>query len=200
MHESATFSLNASGGQAVFPIEKDDTLGRLVALFLHSRLFGETSSKDNGSLKDLGWRDSLLAEMSSMPINDVAKILSGSSACLGVVFDHRKAAAVVNSYRALKRDETDLDYFILHGATPALIRSLFPKANARVVAQHRKRLGCESRGGRPPLPEPETIYAIYRCWKSLCAQEPNARARYRRLKEHFPQFSLATLCAASEST
>ncbi len=200
MHESAHSNLTASGGQAIFPIEKDDTLGRLVALFLHNRLFGGMSTKERASLKDMGWEDSLVSEMSTMPINDVAKILSGSSACLGVVIDHKKAAAVVNSYRALKRDETDLDFFILNGATPALVRTLFPKVSARVIAQHRKRLGCESRGGRPPLPEPETTYAIYRCWKTLCAQEPSARLRYRRLKEHFPHFSLATLCAAIEST
>ncbi|MEO8152353.1 MAG: STY4526/YPO1902 family pathogenicity island replication protein [Rhizobacter sp.] len=183
----------------MFPVENDDTLGRLIALFLHNRLFGNKLQNGHNSLKEMGWGDSLVNEMYDMPINDVAKILSGPNACLGVVFDHRKAAAVVNSYRAIKRDQHDLDFFILNGATPTLIRALFPTISARVVAQQRKRLGCESRGGRPPLPDADTAHAIYRCWQTLCAQEPNLRCRYRRLKQHFPALSLATLCAAIES-
>lgn len=199
MYESMHPQLSDPGGRSVFPVENDDTLGRLIALFLHSRLFGGRQRGSDDSLRQLGWEDSLVSEMSTMPIDDVAKILSGPNACMGVVFDHRKAAAVVNSYRAIKRDEHDLDYFILNGATPALIRTLFPRISARVVAQHRKRLGCESRGGRPPQPDAETSYAIYRCWKTLGTEEPNLRCRYRRLKEHFPSLSLATLCAAIES-
>lgn len=183
--------------QAVYPVENDETLSRLIALFLHNRLFN--GSKGSTSLRQMGWEESLLTEMSSMPINDVAKILGSSTAGLGVTFDHRKAAAVVRSYRALKRDENDLDYFILNGATPALIRKLFPKVSARVVTAHRKQLGCESKGGRPPLPDTETVYAIYRFWKNLCASEQNQRVRFRRLKEHFPSFTLATLCAAIDS-
>ncbi|MBC7956873.1 MAG: DUF2857 family protein [Cytophagales bacterium] len=198
MYESTNPAVKPQSDQAVYSIENDDTLSRLIALFLHNRLFGN-ASKSSTSLQQLGWQDSLVTEMSAMPIDDVAKILSGSSACVGVVFDHRKAAAVVHSYRALKRDESELDYFILNGATPALIRTLFPKVSARVVTEHRKQMGCESRGGRPPLPDAETTYAIYRCWQALTAQESSLRARYRRLKEHFPVHSLATLCAAIES-
>jgi hypothetical protein len=200
MYESTHPQISIAGDRSVFPVEDDDTLGRLIALFLHSRLFGGKAPRGTtSSLKALGWEDSLVDEMSTMHIDDVARILSGSNACLGVVFDHRKAAAVVNSYRAIKRDEHDLDYFILNGATPALIRQLFPTIGARLVAQRRKLLGCESRGGRPPLPDAETSYAIYRCWKSLCEQQLSARDRYRRLKEAHPTLSLATLCAAIES-
>jgi hypothetical protein len=204
MYESTHPQISLAGDRSVFPVENDDTLGRLIALFLHNRLFGGKAQRGASSLKALGWEDSLVDEMSTMHIDDVARILSGPNACLGVVFDHRKAAAVVNSYRAIKRDEHDLDYFILNGATPALIRSLFPTIGPRVVARRRKHLGCESRGGRPPLPDAETSYAIYRCWQSLSTPSLGApslslRERYRRLKETYPTLSLATLCAAIES-
>ncbi len=198
MYESTHTMSRIHVDQPVYPVENDDTLSRLIAVFLHNRLFA-APGKSAAKLQDLGWEDSLVSEMSTMPIDDVAKILSGSSACVGVVFDHRKAAAVVNSYRALKRDKSELDYFILNGATPALIRTLFPKVSARVVTEQRKLLGCDSRGGRPPLPDAENVYAIYRSWQTLCAEEPNLRARYRRLKEQYPAYSLATLCAALDA-
>lgn len=192
-------SFASAGDSAIFPVENDDTLGRLIALFLHSRLFGGESRKRGTFLHELGWQDSLVSEMSEMPIDDVAKVLSSSNSCLGVIFDHRKAAAVVNSYRALKRDEDELNYFIVNGATPQLIRQLFPKVSARLVAQQRKQLGYESKGGRPPLPDTETSYAIYRSWKLLCTSESDLRQRYKRLKEQYPNFTLATLSATVDS-
>ena len=190
-------AINGSRERTVVPLENDDTLGRLIAVFLHNRLFG--GAKRSTPLKEMGWNDSLVTEMSEMPINDVAKILGGSGACLGIVFDHRKAAAVVNSYRALKRDEQDLNYFIENGASPTLLKELFPKLSARLVAQQRKRLGCDSRGGRPPLPDAEIVHAIYRAWHALSVQETNLRQRYKLLKERFPALSFGTLCAALET-
>jgi len=184
--------------KSVFPIE-NDSLGRLIALLLHSRLFGNTpQSAPRPSLRELGWADSLVATMGTMPIDDVAKVLSGPSSCVGLVFDHRKAAAVVTSYRALRREQNDLEYFLTNGATPALIQSLFPAVSTRTVTATRRKLGVDVKRGRPPLPDNETTNAAYRCWQALCAQEKNPRARYMRLKKHFPELSFATLSVVIE--
>lgn len=184
-----------SAGPFVFPVENDDALGRLIALFLHDKLFGRPQQRQGRCLTQLGWEESLVDEISSMPIHDVVKVLGGPNACVGVVFDHRKAAALLNSYRAIQRDDRELDFFILNGATPVLIRKLFPAVNARVVAQRRKRLGCDTRGGRPPLPDDDTCHEVYRCWESLTSQVSNLRTRFLRLKEQFPMLSFATLAA-----
>jgi hypothetical protein len=189
---------NASNIDAVFPIE-NDSLGRLIALFLHKRLCRLVPNAGDPSLRDLGWNDSLVCEMDAMPTDDVLKVLSGPHSCVSLVFDKRKMAAGLHSYRALKRDQSDLEFFLRAGATPALIHMLFSGVSSRTVTATRKRLGCESRGGRPPLPDSDTVHAIYRCWQALCTQEPSLRMRYRRLTQHFPTLSLATLCAAIDA-
>jgi hypothetical protein len=183
--------------KAVFPIE-NDSLGRLIALVLHSRLFGNEPQRTQPTLRELGWADSLVDEMSTMPIDDVAKVLGGPNSCVGLVFDHRKAASIVNSYRALRREQRELEYFLVQGATPGLIQQLFPSVSTRTVTATRRKLGVEVKRGRPPLPDTDTSEAAYRCWQALGVQEPNLRARYVRLKKHFPELSFATLCLAIE--
>jgi hypothetical protein len=191
-------SNRASSTQAsdanVFPVE-NDSLGRLIALMVHRHLFG---SREGGghSLQQLGWHDSLMAEMVAMPDEEVARIFGGPNPCVSVTFDHRKVAAEVNAYRALRREQHDLEFFLLSGATPTLIHQLFPSASARTLAATRKRLGCSSKGGRPPRADDATSHAVYRCWQALCIEEPVLRTRYMQLKRHFPDISLATLCEA----
>ena len=197
MHALTTPAPVPAEDKAVFPVDDDDALGRLIALFLHNRLFSEPR-KGAALLRELGWADSLVAEVGNMPINDMAKVLSGQNPCVGVVFDHRKAAGALSSYRAIKRDQNDLEFFIQRGATPTLIRQLFPTVSARVVAATRKRLGCDSKGGRPPQTDANTSHDIYRCWQALTEQEPSLRRRYMRLAKHFPDLSLATLCVSLE--
>jgi hypothetical protein len=193
-----TSTLASPGMQAVLPLE-NNSLGRLIVLLLHERLVGDRSGSGAAqSLRALGWHDSLLSEMHALPADELARVLGGPNGCVAVVVDQQKVAAGLQSYHAIKRDQRDLEFFLLGGATPALIRQLFPKVSSRTVTALRRRLGCESRGGRPPLPDTETSHSIYRCWQALCAQEPSPRLRYMRLKKHFPELSLATLCAAVE--
>ncbi|MBC7957566.1 MAG: DUF2857 family protein [Cytophagales bacterium] len=198
MNASAQIFPNPAGAGAVFAIE-NDSLGRLITLLLHQRLFKPGTASTDRSLRDLGWHDSLLSEVGAMPADELAKIWGGSNSCVSLLVDQRKVAAGLNSYRALKRDQNDLEFFLVNGATPALIHTLFPSVSSRTVTATRKRLGCESRGGRPPLPDAETSHAIYRCWQALCTQETSLRMRYMRLHKHFPALSLATLCAAIDA-
>lgn len=196
MHASTSVS---GGRHAVFPIE-NDSIGRLIALLLHRRFFGAAMpNREEPSLRELGWHDSLVSEMHDMPADDVARLLGGPNACVSLVVDPQKVAAGLQSYRAIKRDRSDLEFFLMHGATPALIRMLFPSVSSRTLTSLRRELGCESRGGRPPLPDEATSHAVYRRWQGLCTEESSLRVRYMRLARHFPGVSLATLCAALES-
>lgn len=189
----------SDAARAIVPVEDDEALVRLIALFLQDRLLRSATQPGATLLREMGWAEELVSEFVRMPVVEVARLLSGAGTGLGVTFDGRRAAAVVNSYRARRREEQELEFFIAGGATPALIRRLFPKVSSRVVAQVRKRLGQDSRGGRPPLADEETAHRIYRCWQTLCAEEPDLRRRYLKLKERFPTLSLATLNATVEA-
>ena len=92
----------------MFPVENDDTLGRLIALLSTTACLAAERRGSGGSMQHLGWEDSLVNKMSAMPITDVAKILNKANACMGVMSDHRNAVAFVNSWRAIKRDDAAL--------------------------------------------------------------------------------------------
>ncbi len=199
MHASSSVSNgSATVHRTVLPIE-NDSLGRLIALVLQKQLLVSNHTVPNSGSHDSGWYESLANEMGNMSEDEVAKVLGGPNSCVSLVFDSRRVAAGLNSYRALKRDQSDLEFFLLGGATPALVSKLFSGISSRTVTQTRKRLGCDSRGGRPRLPDAETSHAIYRSWQTLCTQEPSLRMRYMRLKKLFPDLSFATLCAAIEA-
>jgi hypothetical protein len=182
-------------GSAVIPIEDDEALLKLIALFLQAQV----SDSNAAWPQQLGWPKELIAEISTMPVADVAKVLSGHNTCVGVVFNHRQVAAVVNAYRARRRDDQELEFFISHGATPSLIHALFPKVSGRILAKQRKRLCGSSKGGRPPLPDADTALEIYRRWLSISTQESSVRRRYILLQEEFPALSMATLSATIEA-
>lgn len=184
-------------GKAVFSVENDDSLVRLIALFLCNKLFGR-SDEQRKLAKEMGWADSVMSVMGDMPIADMARLLTGPNACVGLVLDYRKASAMVHSYRAIKREESELDVFVTRGATLDLLKKLFPSVSARVISAARKRLGCDSKGGRPRLPDPETAHRIYRRWQEICADEQDVRRRYLRLANEFPDLTLPILCSAIE--
>lgn len=93
--------------------------------------------------------------------------------------------------------EQRLDYFIVHGATTALVRQLFRLPVADIKARRRQLLGSHKQR-RPQMPEARARDEIHAFWwarrKGLKQTAPTIE-NFIELHQRFPQFNLATLYA-----
>ncbi|MCK6431576.1 MAG: DUF2857 family protein [Burkholderiaceae bacterium] len=194
---AATLTAEAAD-RAILPAPDDQSFIRLVAMLLQTTYLDRNSTWRH-TLRGLGWPEDLITEMQSMSIADLARVLGSSGGCVGVALDLRKTATLIHSFRALRREEAELEYMIANGASPELLRTLFPRVNKRAIGRVRRQIGRSFHTGRPPMPAPEAAAAIFSRWNDLSAREADLRARYRRLKSDFPDYSLASLHLALTS-
>lgn len=99
-------------------------------------------------------------------------------------FDELQESAQEARQRA---EQEALDYYLEHGATPAMMRHLFPAAEQSVM---------RFRSGRVPEIDLKTAQRLYNVWDALRQSVASERERYIRLHQEFPAYSIASLYAA----
>ena len=121
---------------------------------------------------------------------DLARLAAMRELTIGVAFDAARlkeglrALALVNEAKALEA------YFIRHGASYRLMRTLF-KVRRKVTYRRRRESGAWRPAGRMHLPTYATRERIYRTWRGI--QDPSPRLRYYRLHQAFQHYAIAAL-------
>jgi len=133
-----------------------------------------------------------LTELSQLSTDDLGRLARMRELAIAVTVDAGglsaglRSLAVANELKALET------YFIRHGATLQMMRSLF-KVRTKLTIARRRELGVRYHFGRPLLPQAATCEAIHAAWSAIDGASP--RMRYYRLHQAFPQYTLATLAA-----
>lgn len=86
-----------------------------------------------------------------------------------------------------KQEQDALDYCIQAGASPDMMRSLFPTVDLS---------GIRFRPGRVAEIDLKTAQRLYDIWDDLCQQIASDKQRYIRLHQIFPDISMASLWSA----
>lgn len=84
-------------------------------------------------------------------------------------------------------EQEALDYFVEGGASPEMVRRLFPGADLAAL---------RFRPGRIAEIDLKTAQRLYDVWEAICQETASERARYMRLHQTFPDHTMASLYSA----
>lgn len=100
----------------------------------------------------------------------------------------------IRTIRDRLQREDRVDYFIVPGATTAMLRRLFRMPIAEIKTRRAQLLGAH-RQRRPRLPKPEERDAVHRYWWDLRKErrQPPTVDDYLQLHRRFPWHTFATL-------
>lgn len=84
-------------------------------------------------------------------------------------------------------EQEALDYFVEAGASPEIVRRLFPGADLATL---------RFRPGRIAEIDLKTAQRLYDVWEAICQETATERTRYMRLHQAFPDHTMASLYSA----
>ena len=91
---------------------------------------------------------------------------------------------------AIKNAQFMEEYFIRHGASPRMMKTLFTMS-FKTARARRRALGQKGINGRPVLPAMDVRDRIHRFWAAHTQLDP--RSRYYQLHQAFPAWPFNTL-------
>jgi hypothetical protein len=157
----------------------------LLALLMAPELAASPAHADFAQrLRTLTWAELTLLARAGHPRVELRLDVAG--------IDH-----ALRGIRELAKRQQQLDHFILHGATNAMIRCLFRLPVADIKARRAQLLGAH-RQRRPRLPKPAERDAVHAAWWALREGRRREAPRiddWMQLHGAFPRYSFATLDA-----
>jgi hypothetical protein len=154
---------------------------------------------DTGGMDGLlrsGFSPELIDDLRQRSSRDFFHAAQFEGLSIKVTIDTDKLTACLRMRDRVRRDEMLKEYFVRHGASIMLLRTLFSLSK-----QELQRLRAEldlaekSTNGRPRMPPTALRDHIHSDWYEIChtyKQEPE-RERLWRLHQKFPAFSIASL-------
>lgn len=134
-----------------------------------------------------------LLKMRSLSPSDLRKVAHHARDCFSVRFDRDKFAKAIYSASADSQKADNLNFLLNNGATRGMISDILGVTDSR-IDRARDLLGqITAPRGRPSMPgvfEREQIHQAWAETSTLAHVE-----RFRRLKERFPRWTLASLYA-----
>lgn len=154
---------------------------------------------DTGGLDSLlasGFSPELIDDLRKRPTRDFFHAAQAEGLSIKVTIDTQKLMSCLWMRDRARRDEMLKEYFVRHGASIILLRTLFTLSK-----QELQRLRVEldltekATNGRPRLPPTSIRDHIHNEWHAIChtfKDEPE-RERLWRLHQKFPAYSIASL-------
>jgi hypothetical protein len=143
-----------------------------------------------------GLRKELVEALRNLAASDLTALARMSDPEIVVTNDPVTLARGLRNLDYVRERTRDIEFFIRHGATLALLVALF-RLNPAEAREHRTRLGVTA-GRRPRMPSAKQREAICARWHALRSGRESAVPTvedYRSLHADFPGLSLATLDA-----
>jgi hypothetical protein len=159
---------------------------------------------DSGGIDGLlssGFSPELIDDLRQRPSRDFFHAAQFEGLSIKVSIDTAKLTACLYMRDRVRRDEMLKEYFVRHGASINLLRTLFTLSKQE-LQRLRSELDLAERAtnGRPRLPPTALRDHIHSDWYEICQtyeQEPD-RERLWRLHQKFPAFSIASLHRCTE--
>lgn len=171
---------------------EDPTIKRLV-------LEHVMEQADSGGLDKLlvsGFCPELIDDLRSRPLRDFSRAVQFDSLSIKVSIDTQKLTSCLYMHDRARRDEMLKEYFVRHGASIILLRTLFTLSKQE-LQRLRVDLDLAEKAitGRPRLPPTSIRDHIHNEWHAIShtfKDEPE-RERLWRLHQKFPAYSIASI-------
>jgi hypothetical protein len=131
-----------------------------------------------------------LDRLRALSISDIHRLAALRQLVIALVLDPAALQTALRSLAVIKEAQSMEQYFIRHGASPAMMAALFTMPY-KTTLERRRAAGLGRGRGRPALPPIEKRDEIHRLWADLTHLD--LRQRYQRLHQAFPSLSLHTL-------
>lgn len=161
-----------------------------LRLMLLSHIAAGLTRNDPEVLRAAGIDDQQLERLQELRAIDLHRLARIRAPLIGVALNAEalksglRAIAVSGELKAVE------DYFILHGASWRLMKSLF-KMRHKLTLARRREFGVRRGDGRQRLPDMALRERIWRAWEALGPL--HLRDRYFRLHQSFPNLPIEAL-------
>ena len=143
-----------------------------------------------------GLRPELVDDLRQRPLRDFFYAARNGGLAMSVQFDIKNLEACLWRRDIAKHTETLKEYFVRHGASIEMLRSLFTLSKQE-LQRLRTELDLSKVGpnGRPRMPPASIRDKIHQRWHAIGQSQPNSHQRDRlcSLHQEFSSFSIAAL-------
>lgn len=147
------------------------------------------------TLLEAGVSPELLDALRNRTIRDLIGVSQMTDAS---VYMHVDASSFLSCFQrldAMKRSKQLQEYFVMQGATPDLLQSLFKLALSQIRTLRATLRPGTPISGRPAMPHTKERDEIHRAWVEIGTQEKDIREQYYALHQRFSHHSMACLWA-----
>jgi hypothetical protein len=161
-----------------------------LRLLLLTHLVTRLERGEKAELVNAGMEPEQLDRLRALSLSEIHRLAALREPFIGLALDGPAFKAGLRNLAFLSQTQFLEDYFIRHGASPALMTALFKMPYKTTLA--RRRAASLGRGrGRPALIPIDARDRIQRIWMDLAHLD--MRQRYYRLHQAFPLMSLHAL-------
>ena len=161
-----------------------------LRLLLLTHLVARLEQGEQEELRSAGIEPEQLDRLRALSVSDIHRLAALRQPMIGLALDATALQAGLRSLAVIKEAQSLEQYFIRHGASPAMMTALF-KMPYKTTLDRRRAAGLGRGPGRPALPPPEVRDRIHQSWADLAHLD--VRQRYYSLHQAFPSLSLHTL-------
>jgi len=136
-----------------------------------------------------------LEAMKDRPARDLMRVAEMHQFEVKVQINSSALLSCFQRLDSMKRQQELKEYFVLHGATPDMLASLFKISLAEIRTMRAALCKQSLTSGRPPKPDLEKSIEIYKRWEEIAKQEQDIREQFYLLHQQFPAFPLSSLWA-----
>ena len=126
----------------------------------------------------------------TLDASDIKRLAALPHPMIGLALDGESVNSGLRHLAVIKDVQFLEEYFIRHGASPKMMKTLFTMAFETTYTR-RQALGQKGLYGRPVLPTIDVRDGIHRFWAAHANLDP--RSRYYQLHRAFPAYRFDTL-------
>lgn len=161
-----------------------------LRLMLLSHIAAGLKRSDPEALRAAGIDNQQLERLQELRIADLHRLARMRTPLVGVTVDTEALRAGLRALSVSRDLKAVEDYFIQHGASWRLMKSLFSMRHKLTLARRRE-YGVHRGDGRQRLPEMAVRERIWRAWEALGPL--HLRDRYLKLHQSFPNLPIEAL-------
>ena len=161
-----------------------------IRLMLFTHLVSRLEHGGKAQLQGAGIEAEQLECLRGLSMDDIKRLASLRHPLIGVVLDGATFATGLRNLAVVRETQSLERYFIRHGASPAMMKSLFKLAK-RTALKRLRAQGHRASRGRTRLPPIAVRDRIHRFWAQHA--ELDLKTRYYRLHEAFAAYTLHAL-------
>ncbi|MBE0623473.1 MAG: DUF2857 family protein [Burkholderiales bacterium] len=161
-----------------------------VRLILLNHIAVRLTGCDSADIRAAGIETEQLQHLRELSAPDLHRLAAMREPMIAVSIDSRRLKAGLRALTLTNEVQAMETYFIRHGASWTMMKRLF-KLRHKLTLQRRREYGVRRPPGRTPLPDVAIRKRIWQVWAAIGDSDP--RARYFRLQQAFPNFSLDVL-------